>query len=218
MNFLLPVLMGGPDICTAISDIGILIFCTSFPIVYHNADSQKKEIYLNNKGRSGIYMWVNTINGKRYVGSSSDLQRRFSANYSVAYLTKYNNMVIHRTLLKYGYSAFSLYILEYCNKEDLISREQYYLDLYKPEYNVLKIAGSSVGWKQSEEWKVQNILGQPNRMRVIVTDLHTNISTTYDSIGLAARALGINDTVISRYFSRNQIKPYKKRYTFKKLD
>jgi group I intron endonuclease len=54
-------------------------------------------------------------------------------------------MVIHRTLLKYGYSAFSLYILEYCNKEDLISREQYYLDLYKPEYNVLKIAGSSVG-------------------------------------------------------------------------
>jgi hypothetical protein len=55
-------------------------------------------------------------------------------------------------------------------------------------------------------------------MRVIVTDLHTNISTTYDSIGLAARALGINDTVISRYFSRNQIKPYKKRYTFKKLD
>jgi hypothetical protein len=52
-------------------------------------------------------------------------------------------------------------------------------------------------------------------MKVVVTDLHTNISTSYDSIGLAARALGINDTVISRYFSRNQKKPYKNRYTFK---
>jgi len=30
-------------------------------------------------------------------------------------------------------------------------------------------------------------------MKITVTDLHTNISTTYDSMGLAARALGIND-------------------------
>lgn len=123
--------------------------------------------------------------------------------------------MIHRALLKYGYSNFSLHILEYCNKEDLIAREQYYLDLYKPEYNVLKVAGSSFGWKQSEESITQSILGQPTRRKIIVTDLHTNISTTYDSLGLASRALGINDTVISRYLSRNQIKPYKNRYTFK---
>jgi hypothetical protein len=176
---------------------------------------KKKQIYLNNKGKSGIYMWVNTINNKRYVGSSVDLHRRFSAYYSVAYLTKYNNIIIHRALLKYGYSAFSLHILEYCNREDLLSREQYYMDLYKPEYNTLTLAGYSLGFKQSEEWKVQNILGQPTRMKVIVTDLETNISTSYDSIGLASRALGINDTVISRYFSRNQKKPYKNKYTFK---
>lgn len=212
MNFLLPLLVGGPDIEICIR---VFILFTIFPIVYHNADSQKKQIYLNNRGKSGIYMWVNTVNNKRYVGSSSDLQRRISSYYSVAYLTKYNSTVINRALLKYGYSAFSLYILEYCNKEDLISREQYFIDIYKPEYNILKIAGSSLGFKQSEECIVQNILGQPNRMKVIVTDLHTNISTSYDSMGLAARALDINDTVITRYFSRNQKKPYKKRYTFK---
>jgi len=191
-----------------------ILFIT-FPIVYHNADTQKKQIYLNNKGKCGVYMWVNLINNKRYVGSSADLHRRFSAYYSVAFLTKYNTINIHRALLKYGYSSFSLHILEYCNKEDLLSREQYYLDLLKPEYNTLKIAGSSRGFKQTEEWKVQNILGQPNRMKIIVTDLETNISTCYDSIGLASRALGINDTVISRYFSRNQKRPYKNKYTFK---
>jgi hypothetical protein len=31
-----------------------------------------------------------------------------------------------------------------------LSREQYYLDLLKPEYNILKIAGSSLGYKHSE--------------------------------------------------------------------
>jgi len=52
-------------------------------------------------------------------------------------------------------------------------------------------------------------------MKITVTDLQTNISTTYDSIGLAARALDIHDTIISKYSTRNEIKPYKNRYSFK---
>jgi hypothetical protein len=35
--------------------------------------------------------------------------------------------------------------MEYCNKESLISREQYYIYLLKPEYNLCLIAGSSLG-------------------------------------------------------------------------
>lgn len=53
-------------------------------------------------------------------------------------------------LLLYGYSNFSLEILEYCEPSDVISREQYYMDLLKPEYNTLKTAGSSIGFKYSE--------------------------------------------------------------------
>jgi len=37
----------------------------------------------------------------------------------------------------------------------IISREQYYLDLLKPKYNILKTAGSSVGFKYSEATKAQ---------------------------------------------------------------
>jgi len=47
-----------------------------------------------------------------------------------------------------------LEILEYCDgstREDLIKREQYYIDLLKPEYNILQKAGSSLGFKHSEE-------------------------------------------------------------------
>jgi group I intron endonuclease len=47
---------------------------------------------------------------------------------------------------KHNLKNFSLYILEYCSPEDVIKREQYYLDTYKPIYNILKIIGSSLGY------------------------------------------------------------------------
>jgi len=47
--------------------------------------------------------------------------------------------------LKYGYKNFSLEVLEYCDKKSVIDREQYYIDLLKPEYNLCPKAGSSMG-------------------------------------------------------------------------
>lgn len=41
--------------------------------------------------------------------------------------------------------------LEYCPAEKCIEREQYYLDLLHPEYNVLKKAGSLLGFKHSDK-------------------------------------------------------------------
>jgi group I intron endonuclease len=42
-----------------------------------------------------------------------------------------------------------LYILEYCEGDQLLNREQYYIDLLNPEYNLLRTAGSSLGNKHS---------------------------------------------------------------------
>jgi group I intron endonuclease len=44
-------------------------------------------------------------------------------------------------------------ILEYCEKVKavILSKEQFYLDLLKPEYNILKVAGSSLGYKHTVE-------------------------------------------------------------------
>jgi len=74
--------------------------------------------------------------------------------FSLAYLErnlKKSKSAIYRALLKYGYSSFSLEILEYCEESLVISREQYYMDLLNPEYNILKKAASSLGYKHSEE-------------------------------------------------------------------
>jgi group I intron endonuclease len=62
-------------------------------------------------------------------------------------------MLICLSLLKYGYPSFKLFILEYCDKEDLILREQYYFDLLEPKYNVCKTAGSTLGKMHTEEAK-----------------------------------------------------------------
>jgi len=59
--------------------------------------------------------------------------------------------IIGKALLKYGYSNFSLEILEYCDPSKCIEREQYYIDLFEPEYNIFKIAGSSLGLKHTDE-------------------------------------------------------------------
>lgn len=44
--------------------------------IYRNADIDKVLVLKENKGKSGVYSWTNLINGKRYVGSSINLEIR----------------------------------------------------------------------------------------------------------------------------------------------
>ena len=54
-------------------------------------------------------------------------------------------MIINKALLKYGHANFSLEILEYCDLAEVIKKEQYYIDLFNPEYNILQVASSELG-------------------------------------------------------------------------
>jgi hypothetical protein len=57
----------------------------------------------------------------------------------------------------------------------------------------------------------------PTSIKIEVTNITNNTTTSYDSISETARALNINKAIIVMYFSRNQQKPYKGIYTFKKV-
>ena len=61
---------------------------------------------------------------------------------------------------------------------------------------------------------------QPSKpsQQIEVFDLKENTTTSYNSMSETARALNINQARIVMYFSCNQQKPYKGRYTFKKVD
>ena len=119
-------------------------------VTYPNSLKDKRIICIDNKGKSGIYRWNNLKTNKNYIGSSGNLSCRFNNYYSSRYLIaelEKSSSIIYRSILKHGYSKFSLDILEYCDRDILISREQYYIDLLKPEYNILKIAGYYKGFK-----------------------------------------------------------------------
>jgi hypothetical protein len=77
-------------------------------VKYDNVDTDKLRILSENEGKIGVYMWINLETGKRYIGSSVNLKRRFLSYYNVNRLMEEASMVINRALLKYGYAQFTL--------------------------------------------------------------------------------------------------------------
>lgn len=120
---------------------------------YSNAERDKFIIYKDNNNKSGIYRWNNLITNKSYIGSAKSIRGRFSIYYSTNSVQRKlaeGSSAIYSAILKYGYGNFSIDILEYCDISTLIEREQYYIDLLEPEYNILKIAYSREGAKHTE--------------------------------------------------------------------
>jgi len=154
------------------------------------------------------------------------LTERFYKYYRYDFLEKELSTfssLIYSALLKYGYSNFSLEILEYCEEKDLLPREQYYLDTIKPEYNLLKVAGSWRGYKHSDETRAKMrgrvrsaelrarmVTAQPNANTVEITDIDTNITTSYDSLRQAANAVGLPHTTLRYYVGSD--KSYKGKF------
>ena len=139
------------------SDVNSVKF---YPPFRGDVYAMKKLIINDNKNKSGIYKWTNKLTNDIYIGQSIDLSKRFIKYFNMSYLKNRGTLVINRALIKYGYSNFTLEILEYSDKANLTEREQYYIDKLNPKYNTLKIAGSSPllrkqggGHKLSEETK-----------------------------------------------------------------
>lgn len=123
-------------------------------LVYDNVLKAKREILQATRNKSGVYRWTNKVSGKSYIGSSVNLNARLSHYLSSNFLAKkilISKSAIYNALLTYNYENFSLEILEYCDRSIVINREQYYLDKYEPEYNILTKAGSSLGFKHYEQ-------------------------------------------------------------------
>jgi len=125
--------------------------------VYYNALSERDNITQDHRNISGVYLFHNLVNGKQYVGSGVGLSTRLSNYFHLSKLVDQRH--ISNSILKYGHDNFSVVILEMTgskgsvSKSEILSREQYYIDLYKPIMNINPIAGSSLGFKHTEESK-----------------------------------------------------------------
>jgi group I intron endonuclease len=115
-----------------------------------NIKESKSDILFNIKDKGGVYMFFNLINGNCYISSSINLARRFRIHLSSVNSVK---LPLPIAINKYGPNNFVFLILQYCDRiEDVcLGLEQHYIDLYKPKYNILKLAGASQGFKHSPE-------------------------------------------------------------------
>jgi len=122
---------------------------------------------------SGIYQIRNLVNGKRYIGSAMNVKKRWRNHLSELRHNSHHNRHLQAAFAKYGEAAFALSVLDYAVPELLIEREQYYLDMLRPEYNIELIAASSLGCRRSLEtrrklsaaWTTKRREAQSDRQR-----------------------------------------------------
>lgn len=107
---------------------------------------------------AGVYLISNNVNGKCYVGSTIHLDQRRREHFSKLANNKHINAHLQNAYNKYGREAFDFEVLETIDiddniKDKLLKREQFWIDNLKPEYNILLVAGSNLGYHHTGETK-----------------------------------------------------------------
>lgn len=121
---------------------------------------------------NGAYAIVHSKSGKIYIGSAAaqlGFYERFKKHRKDLKNKKHHSSYFQRSYDKYGINAFEVWILEECSPYKALVWEQYYLDTWEPwpkdgtGYNTCKVAGSSLGCKQSEKTKnkISNARAKP---------------------------------------------------------
>ena len=84
----------------------------------------------------GIYKITNLENKKFYIGSSKNISQRWAKHKALLRHDKHENPKLQSSWNKYGEENFKFEILEECDLENLLIREQYYLDtlLFAQDY------------------------------------------------------------------------------------
>jgi len=98
-----------------------------------------------------IYQIQNIRTKTLYIGSTVDFKARKRVHLSLLRKNNHYSKYMQRAFNKYGESVFLFSVLEEnIIKDNLIKKEQYYMDLMNPKYNMVKTAGRVTGRKESK--------------------------------------------------------------------
>ncbi|MEK6883500.1 MAG: GIY-YIG nuclease family protein [Nanoarchaeota archaeon] len=115
---------------------------------------------------SGIYQILNTVNGKFYIGSAINIDRRFYLHKNLLNRNKHPNYYLQNSWNKHGRDNFDFLILEIIDdKNKLIEIEQKWINLtnccnINIGYNLSPTAGSKLGAKETIESKLKKSLAK----------------------------------------------------------
>jgi len=117
-----------------------------------------------------IYKITTKTGGKIYIGSAANFHKRTLAHINLLTRLKHPNTILQNHVNKYGIKDLDFIILEIVMfKSDLINREQFYIDKFKPKLNIMKKAGSVLGYKHTDETKAKFIKAWTKRVRTSET-------------------------------------------------
>jgi group I intron endonuclease len=88
---------------------------------------------------------------KFYIGSSVDIKNRWNLHKRRLEKNVHHSPILQSYTNKYGIDSLTFEIIELCNRDNILIREQYYIDTLNPYLNVCRIAGNHLGRKCSEE-------------------------------------------------------------------
>lgn len=112
------------------------------------------------KNQGGVYCFINTVNGKLYIGSAKDLYLRLIEHLS----NKKSNIALQNAMLKYGLEKFNFGVLEYFTYDSKIASHKALTDLktsyiekysFYRLYNFMRTATSITGYKHTDEAKLK---------------------------------------------------------------
>lgn len=80
----------------------------------------------------GVYKITNEKSGKFYIGSAINVRRRLRHHLIMLRKNEHNSPHLQNAFSLDGEENFSFLLLETCEKDDRLKREQFYLDALKP--------------------------------------------------------------------------------------
>lgn len=130
---------------------------------------------------AGIYAIINLINDKVYIGSAVNLERRWKEHRSRLACNVHDNQILQRSYNKHGKENYFYVILEYCEQNNLIKKETYWiwiLNVTNKEkgYNICSNGRNSLGAKRSQETKDK--ISKANKGKVRSEEQKKKISAT----------------------------------------
>ena len=97
-----------------------------------NLDDTFKRIEI--KAEPGIYKLTSLINGKCYIGKSTDVKKRITDHFkSTVGIKSIADQLVHHAILKEGFWNWQIEIITYCDKEQLSELEKYYIEFFKSQ-------------------------------------------------------------------------------------
>lgn len=115
------------------------------------------------KNTSGIYAIVNKLNGNQYIGSSENISDRWKRHIKLLQGNKHHSNHLQHAWNAYGAACFDFVVVFLCDKINLLSCEQFYIDTLKPPYNTVPVAGSVTGVIRSEEYRKKQSASQSGK-------------------------------------------------------